>query len=229
MTYVYERMPADLHDFGWYMTDWEVELYDAILASLLPDCLEWRDDDLLLESDDEDEASAEFCDAPDELRDFILHDTINEAAEAFCALYGRDALIEAAAKYDVSLPEPGEPMYYEDSQSGDDIRDVNGERVQRLSDITDQQSVIVETQHDASQEDPADDESWYKLTQAPSTTYSELRQREQNGESDGAVADLVLRGGVEDAEDDEILVYKGTVAGVTREEPCTVYIPTFWW
>lgn len=217
--YVYDRMPMTLHDFGEaYMTDWEIELYDAILAARLPEQVEWCGDELIADVD---------ADVP---KDFDLAEAINEAWEEFCGLDSREKLIEAAERYNVDLPGPCLPMYYEDAADGNDVRDVKGERIRRLSDITDHQYVIVETNYDAEQEDATrDDINWYKVTQVSSMTYSEILKREieEYGEP-CTVSGLIERGGIEDSEDEEILVYEGSVASVTPEEPCRIYIPTYW-
>lgn len=219
--YVFRKMPMTLHDFGeCFLTEWETELFDHILGSMLPQGLDWCGDELLADVDDDS----------DELETFDLDEAINKAWETFCACDGREKLIEAAERYDVTLPDPGLPMYYEDSTDGNDIRDVKGEQIKRISDITGNQWVIVETDYDAATEDATrDDIHWFKLTQKPSTTFRKLRAEEVEyyGEPK-TVSELIERGGVEDAEDEEVLVYEGTIASVTPEESCIVYIPTYW-
>ena len=116
--YVYKKMPMTLHDFGeCYMTDWQTELYDHIIGAHLPAGLTWCGDELLAEVED------------DEPEDFDLDEILCDAWEEFCGFGTREQLIAAAEKYDLALPEPGEPMYYDDSLDGDSVCDINGQRI----------------------------------------------------------------------------------------------------
>lgn len=114
------KLPITFHDFGpCYMTDWEVDLFDYIFLSLCPNGTEMWGDELYVPNNDED----------DDCEEIDIGELSNEAFEIFCGISGHAEILAAAEHYGVPLPEPGEPMYYEDSCSGDIIIDVNGNRV----------------------------------------------------------------------------------------------------
>ena len=79
---VYARMPLNYNDMGDYeLTKEDLKRYDEIIGSLLPDCLTWCGDELLVECDNNRQLDEE---TKKELEGFDLQEILQRAFEIFC-------------------------------------------------------------------------------------------------------------------------------------------------
>lgn len=93
-----------------------------------------------------------------------------------------------------------------------------------LSEITNNEYVLVVTEHGISNVDTSYDNDLYELKEATFTTVKSLEVDEDTK----FVADEIIRLGAEGEEDGKISVYEGYVITGVRKESVTVYIPDFW-
>lgn len=93
-----------------------------------------------------------------------------------------------------------------------------------LSEITNNEYVLVVTEYGISNVDTSYDDDLYELKEAAFTTVKSLEE----DEGTKFVADEIIRLGAEGEEDGKISVYEGYVIAEDRRESVTVYIPDFW-
>lgn len=102
MTVLY-TIPAGFYDFGSEcVNEYDIALYERMVAARLPDEVEWVDDELRVPDDSDLLTDSAF--------EYEWHDLANDAWEEFCTCTGSDAAwLNAAGMYGVEVPDGYNP------------------------------------------------------------------------------------------------------------------------
>lgn len=95
----------------------------------------------------------------------------------------------------------------------------------KLSEIFSQEYLLIETEQGIMNVDTSYDEDDYQIKEISSTSLLDLEKDEDTLH----IAEKIKQLGAEEAENQKIAVYVGTLKSVSGvEENCTVYAPEFW-
>ena len=102
----------------------------------------------------------------------------------------------------------------------------NLNKAKKLSDIINNEYVLVVTEYGMSNVDTSYEDDLYELKEVTPTTIKKLKEDRDTE----FVAEEIIRLGAEGEEDEEgkISVYEGFVTSVAKRESVTVYAPEFW-
>ena len=104
------------------------------------------------------------------------------------------------------------------------MKNQNSKRGVRLRDMFSQECVLVVTEYAIMSADVREDEDFYVVKEANSTTLRKLLESEELS----YIADEIIRSGAEGEEDGIVHIYEGNVTSAVKTELCTIYVPEYW-